>query len=123
MVEVLCEDKVNPQGYKAGTGNGDENMNASAAGRLFFNWHTEEGNAQYSGTWHLDRREWVQLAPLHVDQLLYQQHPGWRRQPAGHRRRDDLSYELEQSERPHRQPSQVKEITPMNTSILIAARS
>ena len=36
-------------------------MNASAAGRLFFNWHTEEGNAQYSGAWHLDRRQWVQL--------------------------------------------------------------
>ena len=68
VVEVLCEDNINPQGYKAGTGNGDENMNASTAGRLFFNWHTEEGNAQYSGTWHLDRREWVQLAPLHVDQ-------------------------------------------------------
>ena len=62
VVEVLCEDKVNQQGYKAGTGNGDENMNASAAGRLFFNWHTEEGNAQYSGTWHLDRRQWTQLA-------------------------------------------------------------
>ncbi len=53
-------------GHKAGTGNPDENMNASAAGRLFFNWHTEEGNAQYSGTWHLDRRAWVQLAPLHA---------------------------------------------------------
>ncbi|MGA2617226.1 MAG: PQQ-binding-like beta-propeller repeat protein [Thermoguttaceae bacterium] len=70
LVEVLCEDKVNQQGYKAGTGNGDENMNASAACRVFFNWHTEEGNAQYSGTWHLDRREWVQLAPLHVDQFF-----------------------------------------------------
>jgi len=70
VVEVLCEAEVNPRGYKAGTGNGDENMNASAAGRLFFNWHTEEGNAQYSGTWHLDRRQWAHLAPLHVDRFF-----------------------------------------------------
>lgn len=67
IVEVLAEDQLNQHGYKAGTGNSDENMNASAAGRLFFNWHTEEGNAQYSGTWHLDRRQWVQLEPLHAD--------------------------------------------------------
>jgi outer membrane protein assembly factor BamB len=70
VVEVLAEDQVNRHGYKAGTGNGDENMNASAAGRLFFNWHTEEGNAQYSGTWHLDRRQWTQLGALHVDRFF-----------------------------------------------------
>jgi hypothetical protein len=70
VVEVLCEDKVNRAGYKAGTGNSDENMNVSAAGRLIFNWHTEEGNAQYSGIWHLDRRQWVHLAPIHVDRFF-----------------------------------------------------
>jgi hypothetical protein len=70
VVEVLCEDQVNRQGGKNGTGNSDENMNASAAGRLVFNWHTEEGNAQYSGIWHLDRREWVQLVPLHADSFF-----------------------------------------------------
>ena len=67
VVEVLCEEKANKQGYKDGTGNGDENMNASAAGRLVFNWHTEEGNAQYTGAWHLDRREWFHVAAIHAD--------------------------------------------------------
>lgn len=68
VVEVLAEEKINRDNNKAGAGNPDENMNASAAGRLIFNWHTEEGNAQYSGSWHVDRREWTHLAPLHVDQ-------------------------------------------------------
>lgn len=67
VVEVLAEDKVNKRGYKNGTGNGDENMNLSAAGRLVFTIHTEEGNAHFTGVWHLDRREWTHIGWYHND--------------------------------------------------------
>jgi outer membrane protein assembly factor BamB len=67
VVEVLCEEELNPRGYKAGTGNSDENMTPSAAGRLVFNWHTEEGNAQFTGAWHLDRRRWTHVGSLHAE--------------------------------------------------------
>jgi len=67
VVEVLAEDKMLRGGYKAGTGNSDENMTVSAAGRLALIFHTEEGNAQYTGVWHLDRREWFHVAPVHAE--------------------------------------------------------
>lgn len=67
VVEVLAEDELLRGGYKAGTGNGDENMTVSCAGRLVLTWHTEECNAHYTGIWHLDRRRWTHVPPLHAD--------------------------------------------------------
>jgi hypothetical protein len=67
VTEVLVEESLLRGGYKAGTGNGDENMTVSAAGRLVFTWHTEEGNAHYTGVWHLDKRAWTHVPPLHAD--------------------------------------------------------
>jgi len=67
VVEVLCEDKVDAHGHKRGMGNSDENLNASAAGRLVLAFHTEEGNANFTGAWQLDRREWTQVASYHVE--------------------------------------------------------
>jgi len=67
VTEVLAEEQLLRGGYKAGTGNGDENMTVACAGRLVFTWHTEEGNAHYTGVWHLDRRQWTQVPSLHAD--------------------------------------------------------
>lgn len=68
VVEVLCDGKLNSGGYMRGTGNGDENMTVSAAGRLVLTIHTEESNAHFTGAWNLDTREWTQIGPYHVDQ-------------------------------------------------------
>jgi hypothetical protein len=67
VVEVLAEEKLLRGAYKAGTGNTDENLTVSAAGRLVLTFHTEEGNAHYTGVWHLDRRQWTQVAALHAE--------------------------------------------------------
>ena len=68
VVELLCEGPPEKAGKQpAGMGNGDENMMATAAGRLAFILHTEEGNANYTGAWHLDRRKWTQIAAAHAD--------------------------------------------------------
>ncbi|MCY3020778.1 MAG: PQQ-binding-like beta-propeller repeat protein [Planctomycetota bacterium] len=69
VVEVLAEEKMDPKKtYKRGTGNSDENLCVSAAGQLVFTIHTEEGNAHFTGAWHLGRREWTPIAPYHADQ-------------------------------------------------------
>ncbi len=67
VTEVLAEEKLLRGGYKAGTGNGDENMTVACAGRLVLTWHTEEGNAHYTGIWHLDKRAWAHVPSLHAD--------------------------------------------------------
>ncbi|MCX5684976.1 MAG: PQQ-binding-like beta-propeller repeat protein [Planctomycetota bacterium] len=67
VVEVLCEDQADAQGRRRGMGNSDECLNVSAAGRSVLVFHTQEGNANFTGVWHLDRREWKQVAPYHVD--------------------------------------------------------
>ena len=71
VVELLCEGPPAQAGKQpVGMGNGDENMLASAAGRLAFILHTEEGNANYTGVWHIERRKWVQLQAAHVDRFF-----------------------------------------------------
>ena len=67
VVEVLCEDKADERAHRRGMGNSDENLSASAAGRLVLAFHTEEGNAQFTGVWHLDRREWTQVHAYHAE--------------------------------------------------------
>jgi outer membrane protein assembly factor BamB len=67
VVEVLCDDFQDKEGRRRGMGNSDENLNVSAAGRSVFAFHTEEGNAQFTGLWNLDRREWTQVHAYHVD--------------------------------------------------------
>ena len=70
VVEVLAEPAVSKRGTKAGTGNPDENMLLSAAGRLILAIHTEECNAFYTGVWHVDRRTWTHLAPYHAERCF-----------------------------------------------------
>jgi len=71
VVELLCEGPPEKAGKQpAGMGNGDENMMACAAGRLAFILHTEEGNANYTGAWHLDRRKWQQIMAAHADRFF-----------------------------------------------------
>lgn len=65
--ELLCESHEWSGGNPPGTGNKDENLCASAAGRLVFVFHTQEANAQYTGVWHLDRRQWTQMSPYGTD--------------------------------------------------------
>ncbi|HRR83113.1 MAG TPA: PQQ-binding-like beta-propeller repeat protein [Planctomycetota bacterium] len=67
VLEVLTEEAILQGGYKAGTGNGDENMTVTCVGRLVLTWHTEESNAHYTGIWHLDKRVWTHVPPLHAD--------------------------------------------------------
>jgi hypothetical protein len=67
VTEVLVEEQVLKNGTKRGTGNPDENLNVSAAGRLVFTFHTEEMNAHFTGAWHVDRREWIPVAPRHAE--------------------------------------------------------
>jgi len=71
VTELLCEGppaQGKPQ--PAGMGNGDENMLASSVGRLAVILHTEECNANFTGAWHLDRREWKQIGPYHADRFF-----------------------------------------------------
>ena len=73
VVEVLCDGDtayLQQRGYMRGSGNSDENLNVSAAGRLVLTFHTEEGNANFTGVWHLDRHEWVQLPPYQAEQYF-----------------------------------------------------
>ena len=70
VVEVLAEKEMNKKGGKNGTGNSDENLLLSAAGRLVFTVHTEEGNAFFTGVWHLDRREWTQIMGYHAERCF-----------------------------------------------------
>ena len=51
-------------------GNSDENLNVSAAGKNVLVFHTEEGNAQFTGVWNLDRREWAPVGAYHVDRAF-----------------------------------------------------
>lgn len=67
VVEVLHEEG----NARAGTGNGDENLAASAAGRLVFVMHTQEGNANFTGVWHLDRRKWTRIRAYGVDRYFF----------------------------------------------------
>lgn len=67
VVEVLCEAGPDERGRRRGMGNSDENLNVTAAGRLVFAIHTEEGNAQFTGAWHLDRREWTPIGGYYTD--------------------------------------------------------
>jgi outer membrane protein assembly factor BamB len=69
VVEVLHDGDPNRRPVR-GTGNTDENLTVSAAGRLVFTIHTEEGNAHFTGLWHLDRRDWWQMPAIHVDPLF-----------------------------------------------------
>jgi len=71
VVELLCEGPPEKPGKQpVGMGNGDENMLACAAGRLAFILHTEEGNANYTGAWRLDRRKWEQISAAHADRFF-----------------------------------------------------
>jgi hypothetical protein len=70
VVEVLCDDFQDKEGRRRGMGNSDENLNVSAAGRSVLVFHTEEGNAQFTGVWNLDRREWAPVGPYHVDRAF-----------------------------------------------------
>jgi hypothetical protein len=70
IVEVLCDGDFEffaKRQSMRGTGNGDENLNLSAVGRLVLTIHTEECNAHFTGAWHLDRRDWTQIAPYHAE--------------------------------------------------------
>jgi len=67
VVEVLCDDFQDKEGRRRGMGNSDENLNVSAAGRSVLVFHTEEGNAQFTGVWNLDRREWAPVGAYHAD--------------------------------------------------------
>jgi outer membrane protein assembly factor BamB len=67
VVEALAVGAPDERGKMQGMGNSDENLNASAAGRSVLVFHTEEGNANFTGVWHLDRREWFHVLPYHVD--------------------------------------------------------
>ncbi len=69
VVEVLHDGEPDRRPVR-GTGNTDENLTVSAAGRLVFTIHTEEANAHFTGLWHLDRREWWQMLPIHIDPLF-----------------------------------------------------
>jgi hypothetical protein len=57
VTEFLCEDPLSNDG----TGNRDENLCVSAAGRLVFVFHTQEMNAQFTGVWELDARQWTRI--------------------------------------------------------------
>ena len=46
---------------KGGRGNRDENMTPSAAGRLIFVMHCEEGNAQFTGFYDLRTKAWTRI--------------------------------------------------------------
>jgi outer membrane protein assembly factor BamB len=72
VVELLCEGPPDKDAKKqpAGMGNGDENMLACAAGRLAFVLHTQEGNANYTGVWQLDRRKWEHIQAAHADRFF-----------------------------------------------------
>ena len=67
VVEVLCDEYLDKEGRRRGMGNSDENLNVSAAGRLVLVFHAEEGNAQFTGVWNLDRREWTPVGGYHAD--------------------------------------------------------
>ena len=70
MVEVLAEKGPDERGRRRGMGNTDENLLLSAAGRLVFAVHTEEGNAQFTGCWHLDRRAWTRIGGYHAEKCF-----------------------------------------------------
>jgi hypothetical protein len=70
VVEVLAEAGTDPRGQKRGMGNSDENLLPTAAGRVVFAFHTEECNANFTGVWHLDRRDWTQVGPIHAEQCF-----------------------------------------------------
>jgi hypothetical protein len=63
VTEFLCEDPLSNDG----TGNKDENLCVSAAGRLVFVFHTQESNAQFTGAWNLDSRQWQQINPYSAE--------------------------------------------------------
>jgi len=50
-----------------GYGNIDENMAVSAAGRLVFLFHMQEGNAQFTGVWHADTKTWTRVGQYWTD--------------------------------------------------------
>lgn len=58
------------------SGNGDENLCISAAGRLVFIFHTQEGNAQFTGVWHLDRRESTAIGAYRVEGYFFSNSQG-----------------------------------------------
>jgi hypothetical protein len=73
VVEVLCDadfDFFEKRKTMRGTGNPDENMNLSAAGRSVLTLHRQEGNAHFTGAWHLDRRDWTPIMQIQVDQAF-----------------------------------------------------
>ncbi len=70
VMEVLYDGVLQGSNYR-GTGNSDETLLMSAAGRLVFVMHVQEGNAQFTGVWHLDRRVWAGFSPYHVDGSFY----------------------------------------------------
>jgi outer membrane protein assembly factor BamB len=61
QVEHISEKRDASGRRPGGTGNRDENMIASAAGDLIFVMHCEEGNAQFTGCYELDTRQWTQI--------------------------------------------------------------
>ena len=62
IVEVLYDGST-----LEGTGNEDETLLMSAAGRSVFIMHVQEANAQFTGTWHLDRRDWTRIGSYNAD--------------------------------------------------------
>ena len=73
VTEVLCDgdfEQFKARKSMRGTGNGDENLLLSAAGRSVFTIHTEEMNAHFTGAWNLDRRDWTQISPYHAESFF-----------------------------------------------------
>ena len=80
-----------------GSGNTDENLNVSAAGRIVFVMHTQEMNANFTGTY-LDRRDWYQIGPIHADLAFSGNSQGGGEIPR-QSPRNGLSHELEYAQR------------------------
>ena len=64
------------------SGNPDENLCVSAAGRLIFIMHTQEGNAQFTGVWHLDRRQATGLSRYGAENYFFSNTQGGGTTPA-----------------------------------------
>jgi len=76
IVEVMTHKEPNRNGRPVGTGNTDETLNVSAAGRVVLAFHTEECNAHFTGIWDLDKHRWTNVRPYHADNLYTQNTQG-----------------------------------------------
>ncbi len=67
VTEFCCEDPLSNDG----TGNKDENLCVSAAGRLVFVMHTQESNAQFTGSYNLDTHQWERINPYSAESFWF----------------------------------------------------